>query len=631
MLVIYILSVAMVHQFVVVESSIAYDLLEFLNHNDLVVGSFVMLQTQDQCEGITICQDIWKIILTPNELRLFQVIPDNKILFDEDSQAIMLIESQPWKRQNEFSGLIKGQDADKLSRHMWIIILKTNETKVMLETSAIDYVRDLDLNGLATLSVKSQLYIALEDAARRLHLFEVYKVSDDADLRVISIKDRDRYKLIWDRRSDLQGAKLRTTYLSFPPGTVHVKQAQLESDITWNNNIGLKADGGLLKGSDIELLKVLMEDLNFTVEWVKPVDPSFGTFNASTNHWTGIMETVITGRADFSITMLSITKTRSEHVTFSTPVQNGYNNLFMKKPGQLISSTAFVDVFGRDYKIVLLVVCIGYSLLLAFFFIDGSLMHKIGSSLSAVFLAFCSLDTSAGYDGMTSHHFSKKSMFFFLCAIGSLNWYVFNAGLTSILTIERIELPITSLEDLITKPDFQIIVLNGSSDLSYFSEASMNSNPIAKNIFDQFIDANPDALVMDPYEAEEKLLENENYVFFGSEIEVTTSFSNYPCTIKKANPKYDGAYRAIPFSPKTPYDQIFNRRVKIIKESGIMNAISSRLNLFMNLTSCDEGSNTFKPYSYHNIVSAFIVLAAGAVFALFGLVMERCKARLESK
>lgn len=54
---------------------------------------------------------------------------------------------------------------------------------------------------------------------------------------------------------------------------------------------------------------------------------------------------------------------------------------------------------------------------------------------------------------------------------GALCFWSYNAGLVSQLSVEIVSNPIESLEDVLDKPEYKLIVEDGTAYLDYFREA----------------------------------------------------------------------------------------------------------------------------------------------------------------
>ena len=131
-------------------------------------------------------------------------------------------------------------------------------------------------------------------------------------------------------------------------------------------------------------------------------------------------------------------------MTFSTPVDQSVNKLFMRKPTASFSLTTYVDVFNWDYVSTLfgtLLGCILVQTLIVHFNRPreranglASIGEKIQGSLAAVLLASTSLDIFLSFKQSHLKRLSGKILFFTIAMFGLLSMSIYNAVLTSTLT-----------------------------------------------------------------------------------------------------------------------------------------------------------------------------------------------------
>ena len=76
---------------------------------------------------------------------------------------------------------------------------------------------------------------------------------------------------------------------------------------------------GTVEGFQVDLVNILAERLNFTVEYVLTPDGSIGVRN-SNGSWNGMIGMIQRGEADFALPLLTRTLAREEVVDFSIPL-----------------------------------------------------------------------------------------------------------------------------------------------------------------------------------------------------------------------------------------------------------------------------------------------------------------------
>ncbi|KMQ87829.1 glutamate receptor 3-like isoform x2 protein, partial [Lasius niger] len=118
---------------------------------------------------------------------------------------------------------------------------------------------------------------------------------------------------LYDRRNDLEGAVLRT---------VTVKDIPISSRFAENYV-------GSLYGN---VVNELTHSLNFSLDVVSELD-DHGLWNRKNRTWSGVMNEIVSGRADFAIADMSMTSLRVRYVDFTLPLIISKNSLFVREPG----------------------------------------------------------------------------------------------------------------------------------------------------------------------------------------------------------------------------------------------------------------------------------------------------------
>ena len=506
------------------------------------------------------------------------------------------------------------KSARAMSVNSWLVLLETDAEEDLIEVIQ----HYLNFNGVIDkLQLNSRVFFL---DLNRSTLHEAYNIVPHSPSLVIKavLGGLAQYPVssIWKRRQNLENVQLRVSYVTYKPYCYPVNKEDRPSLDMLIHEI----DGVQLTGINVDLLAALMKDMNFTVKLVElKGDHIFGILNPDTDIWTGVMGQIVSGEADFSITHLSVTKSRSEYVTFSSPLGLNVNRLFMRKPLQSLSFFTFLDVFDPLFTAVFGLTVAVCTFVLAVCFFKGAFTSRIGHGSAVVLMASTALDASMFFP-MEKMRISRKIIFLTICLFGALHFYIYNAGLTSSLTVEVFAIPVTRLRDLINNPNYQIMVLSGSADESYFSEATMQTNPNAKVVYDQQIKDTPKAYYDTNDEAEFKLMQSDSNILFVNEELVELSFKSYPCLLMKTKNTYAKDSNALPFTKDSSLVSLFNERILILRQAGIYQRMVHRGKLHKQLMNCSEEG--FKPYSYHNIISAFLILLAGVSLAGISLFIE---------
>jgi hypothetical protein len=137
------------------------------------------------------------------------------------------------------------------------------------------------------------------------------------------------------------------------------------------------------------------------------------------------------------------------------------------------------------------------------------------------------------------HRLTTRILVMAICLFGALNFWSYNAGLVSLLTVEVFNVPINQLKDLLEKPQYQIMVVKSTSHEGYFKETSKTSSDhVAYDIWTNMIKDNKEAYTQNTVTAELDLLADDKKVYFSQEMAVESTMGTYPCQIISSSTRY---------------------------------------------------------------------------------------------
>jgi hypothetical protein len=305
----------------------------------------------------------------------------------------------------------------------------------------------------------------------------------------------------------------------------------------------------------------------------------------------------------------------------------------MKNPGPSFSLTTFLVVFSWDYWMLLfLTTNFGIASLICFTTIYESnignvfstLTDKIGSSFIFILIAALNLDVSLVKNTFcrSENSTSSKTFLITLCVLGYLNLAVYQAGLTSSLTQQTVHIPIKTLDDLLSKRGYSLILTGGSSDESYFSEATEVTNAKAKEVWDVLLNNNPKAFVRNGKIAQEQLLLDDNKVFFASKHDVEIVLSYYPCMINTESEQYSESQGGFPFRKGSPYQKLFKQKIINIVEYGTWKYARNEAERRKQKFGCSNEETGYKPMGYLTFFSLFIATGMVIITSICVLIGE---------
>jgi hypothetical protein len=128
--------------------------------------------------------------------------------------------------------------------------------------------------------------------------------------------------------------------------------------------MGLDGVYSCCTGYCIDLLKLLMRDIGFSVRIQLVKDGKYGALNQTTKQWSGSIGEVVRGEADIALADLTINEQRSQVVDFTHPFMDAGMGVLVKVARRGKNNwTGFMDPFAAPLWIAL-IVCINTALLI---------------------------------------------------------------------------------------------------------------------------------------------------------------------------------------------------------------------------------------------------------------------------
>jgi len=247
-----------------------------------------------------------------------------------------------------------------------------------------------------------------------------------------------------------------------------------------------------------------------------------------------------------------------------------------------------------------------------------SYLNDYGTSAATAYLSLLLLDAYFAKPLKLSSSVALRILLLSLCLMGMITSNIFNAGLTSVLTVQNIELPINTLQDILDNPSNKIIVLKGTASLSYFSEAPPNS--VANAIWERKIKGNRNAMAKSLVEVEEALLQDDTTVAFSSNYN-EAGFKRYPSKISKSSIRYGLRTGAIAVRKTSPYLNVLNYKISQYRTFGILAYLERRI-AKPETNAVADFSDQCQPLGYENIYLCHIILLFGFVVSIFCCAIE---------
>ena len=521
-----------------------------------------------------------------------------------------------------------------LRSNMWLFTYSTSHFLHILQNDVTEGIERWSTN----VRYDSQLYILGGDE-NELRLLEAYRSCDEHPISISKLMRFSYGKInyvqdnfIWERRKNLEHCYLRLTYIDWPllrdisGSTVRNEKRSISN---WNPNNVLNANGKTFYGPEMQLFKLLVRKLNFSITWVQSKDNKFGTRDKHTRVWNGMVGVLATGKADMALPTLSVTNIRSRAIKYTANVYDCEYKLFMKMPGPTPSWSTLPSVFDFRYWRVfgICFVACSVSIFLLLIFSSSRLksfipkwhksvtLHCI-SGIAATYSALMQKDIGLLYQYPDTFRITKRILMLTICFFGFMNYNIYNAGLTSNLMSPRYSFPITDIKDFLENREYKLIIKSGTAAESLLSESHHESY---QKVWLKVVEENN--VITDVNKAEDAIKNSRFNAFLWNSPLFEMTFDSYPCEIVSSTQSYASGSMAYAFNKKSPYVSLFTYHIRQLKESGVVRNVIWKNKQQQADIDCSVG-NSYRPFNYGDILLVFVMSGVGFIIAILYCIVE---------
>ena len=246
---------------------------------------------------------------------------------------------------------------------------------------------------------------------------------------------------LYDLPQTLAGRKYRIVTIHSPPFIIRDE----------------KPDGQKFKGYLVDLLNLLAADLNFEFELYEVEDKNWGN-KLMNGQWTGLIQDVMTNKADFAVADLTVTKSREEAVRFSKAYFRAGMALAMQLQQEEKTLFYWLNPLAANVWIAMFGVCVTCALIMCFYSKYSPMSYEVDQEDEITFTFYnCLWFMVASFMQQGPDDGSPRCLSARLIAIV---WWItciliitlYSATLTANLTVNSMKKPINSIYDL-TKQD----------------------------------------------------------------------------------------------------------------------------------------------------------------------------------
>ncbi|XP_016963221.1 glutamate receptor ionotropic, kainate 2 [Drosophila biarmipes] len=381
------------------------------------------------------------------------------------------------------------------------------------------------------------------------------------------------------------------------------------------------------KGYAVDLIYKLAEECKFDFNFEPVRDNKYGSYDAATDEWDGIIRELIDNKAQIGICDLTITQARRSVVDFTVPfMQLGISILSYKQPPPEPNMYAFLNPFGVEVWIYVMIAMIitAYALVLA-----GRIdqyeweqpvenedheleRENIWHLHNAMWLVLGSILTQ-GCDllprGMPMR---LLTAFWWIFALLISQTYI--AKLASFITSAKIAGSIDSMHGLVDQNKVQFGTIRGGATSVYFSESNDTENRMAWN---KMLSFKPDAFTRSNQEGVDRVkLSKGSYAFLME----TTSLQYYVqrnCELTQTGESFGEKHYGIAVPLNSNFRSNLSVGILKLSEKGELYRLRNKW-FNNNESTCDVAASTSKAQQFgmDSVWGLFVVLTLG-VFVAF--------------
>ena len=316
-----------------------------------------------------------------------------------------------------------------------------NHSLILLPQSQM-IAKDLHLN------IDSRVYSLTDDG----FISEIYQVMPmrKANSSVIgNIKQKNfqaNVQTIWERRSNLQNIHLNIVYANVSPYSI------------------IENDTSKITGYFGDIFNILQEKLNFNFTLIR--NDVFGRDEKGNCSFDGMIGMLQAGVGNWSISQFSYLEERSRCIDYSWPISYDPKKLVTKKPNEDYNWMAYVQVFAKQFWLVLFssTIILAFSLYVALRYSNTC----VGASPTALMFPIASL--CCREISPIKARLSGRILIVFILGWGFLISSAYNAILTSVLAVSKVT-PLLSFEDLLNSETYTFLLRSSGATVDYFKNA----------------------------------------------------------------------------------------------------------------------------------------------------------------
>ncbi|KAK1171148.1 glutamate receptor ionotropic, kainate 2-like [Acipenser oxyrinchus oxyrinchus] len=457
----------------------------------------------------------------------------------------------------------------------------------------------------------------------------------DFDLDVISLKEEGLEKIgTWDLPSGLnmtENQKGKTTNITDSLSN----RSLVVSTILEDPYVIFKKSDKPLYGNDrfegycIDLLKELANILGFTYEIRLVEDGKYGAQeDTNSGQWNGMVKELMDHKADLAVAPLAITYAREKVIDFSKPFMTlGISILYRKPNGTNPGVFSFLNPLSPDIWMYILLAYLGVSCVLfviaRFSPYEWYNPHPCNPDSDVVENNFTLLNSFwFGVGALMQQGSELMPKALSTRIVGGIWWFFtliiissYTANLAAFLTVERMESPIDSADDLAKQTKIEYGVVEDGATMMFFKKSKISTYD---KMWEFMNSRKHSVLVKNNEEGIQRVLTSD-YAFLmeSTTIEFVTQRN---CNLTQIGGLIDSKAYGVGTPMGSPYRDKITIAILQLQEEGKLHMMKEK---WWRGNGCpEEESKEASALGVQNIGGIFIVLAAGLVLSVFVAVGE---------
>ncbi|XP_040278027.1 glutamate receptor ionotropic, kainate 1 [Bufo bufo] len=381
------------------------------------------------------------------------------------------------------------------------------------------------------------------------------------------------------------------------------------------------------EGYCLDLLKELSNILGFIYEVKLVGDGKYGAQNDK-GEWNGMVRELIDHKADLAVAPLTITYVREKVIDFSKPFMTlGISILYRKPNGTNPGVFSFLNPLSPDIWMYVLLACLGVSCVLfviaRFTPYEWYNPHPCNPDSDVVENNFTLLNSFwFGVGALMQQGSELMPKALSTRIVGGIWWFFtliiissYTANLAAFLTVERMESPIDSADDLAKQTKIEYGAVRDGSTMTFFKKSKISTY---EKMWAFMSSRQQTALVKNNDEGIQRVLTTDYALLMEStSIEFVTQRN---CNLTQIGGLIDSKGYGVGTPIGSPYRDKITIAILQLQEEGKLHMMKEK---WWRGNGCpEEDSKEASALGVENIGGIFIVLAAGLVLSVFVAIGE---------